>query len=76
MECVREGVRRMESYMEAQTTKIGLRKVALSPIYTKSGKTRTFSCAPTTRKVDSRDGTGRAQHCMKWRERAIEMIAR
>ena len=37
MEIARGGIRRMEPYLEAQAAKVGLRKVSLSPMYTKSG---------------------------------------
>ena len=42
MESMREGIRRMGPYMEANTAKVGLGEVALSPIFNRSGKTRTF----------------------------------
>ena len=54
MESVRGGARRMGPYVESQTTDVGLRKVALSPMYTKSGKTRTFRNDPKTWKLDSK----------------------
>ena len=56
MEIAREGVRRMGPYLEAHTTKIGLRKVELSSMYTKSGKTCTFLARSKTWKVDSEMG--------------------
>ena len=56
MGIMRDGVRRMEPYLEAQITKIGLWEVTLSPMYTKSGKTRTFWMGPKTWKADSQRG--------------------
>lgn len=45
-ESARGGIHRMEPYLEAQTTEIGLGKVALSSSYAKSGETRTFRGGP------------------------------
>ena len=56
VDSVREFVRRMEPYMDPHTTKIGSLKVALSPMFTWSGKTRTFRRGPTTWAEDSEKG--------------------
>ena len=50
---LREGIRSMDPYLGAQTTKNWLAEVFLSPMYTQSGNTRAFRFDPMTRMVDS-----------------------
>ena len=78
MESMREGIRRMGPYLEAHATKVGLRKVALSPIFDRSGKTRTFWNVPATWKVDS--GKGYWDRTIlpeleRWRDRNDRQVA-
>ena len=63
MGSMREGIRRMEPYLEAHTTKVGLRKVALSPIFTRSGKRGLSGAIQLPGRWIQRKDIGHARYC-------------
>ena len=56
MEGIRDGIRRMEPYLDSGATKIALSKAALFPVKMQNRKTRTFRCDPRTWKIQSKRG--------------------
>ena len=56
LESIKEGIRRMEPYLESGATKVALRKVALSPVKIQNNRVRTFWCDPKTWKIQSKRG--------------------